>query len=180
MRRMWSKGQIKSQISGASAEVVQALQGQDVKVKTIEQSEANWEINDIFDSISVDEGLVYTKIYARFEEINGILYIVHIFDVENTTESSINFAFNKNIVLPEEIAKKIYDVSGKNVHELSPDNITTSYAMYGSGSELISTRAFSLRNRNFENTMNYLSASATPIPANTTIHFTFREFLTLK
>ena len=180
MRRMFSEKQIKRMIAESSAEVVESLVNQDVKVKTIEQSEPNWQINNIFDNISIAEGLTYEKAYGRFEEINGVLYIVHVFKITNNTEASINFVLSKNITLPEDIAKKIYDVTGKNVNEQSSNNILSAYAMYGTGSELVSSRVFTLRNTTTTNLMSYISASATPIAAGASVYFTFREFLTLK
>ena len=59
MRKMFSEKQIKTMVGESSTEIVSALQNQDLKVKTLEQSEANWNANDIFDDYTPSEGLTY-------------------------------------------------------------------------------------------------------------------------
>ena len=181
MRRMYSEKQIKRMIAESSDEVVESLVNQDVKVKTIEQSEPNWSANDIFDELNTPEGLTYEKIYGRFEEINGVLYIVHCFKLTNATESALAFNPLKYIVLPEKIAKKIIDLDGKSVHVTgSSANICSTIGLYGTGTELFSQLVVTLQNDGSANTMRYRLVSALSVPANTTIRMTVREFITLK
>ena len=121
MRKMWSKNQLKNTISGASAEVVEALNGQDVKVKTIEQSEANLELTPSSMSEAGGlSGLGLTKYerFVRIQQINSELHIIVNVAMANETESSITIPGGANlygyIKVPSSIASKIYDESGKN------------------------------------------------------------------
>ena len=123
MRRMYSENQIKEMIENAPEQVVKALENQDVKVKTIEQSEANWSIDlSEISMAGLDESLEYTPIYERIEKIGNCLFIVATFKIKNPTESTIgigNVSLSVNID-KEEIASKIIDFGGKALNETAP------------------------------------------------------------
>ena len=150
----------------------------DVVVKTIKQSQANWNANDSFDTLDVPSGLVYTKKYARLEEINGVIYVVICFSIENTTENAISFLFDKVVELPESIASKIYDFDGYTVAESHTANIMAEDCFYASGNILYNKMALSLRNRSNVNRLEAVFANNVSIPANTIYNFSFRCFLT--
>jgi len=172
MRRMYSENQI-----GDVA--VKQLADKDLKVKTIEQKQANWEVNDVFDEINVPEGITYTKVFGRFEEINGVLYIVHCFKITNNTGSSINVEIKKNIDLPEYIASKIFDFDGKKASESGSSNICSDYAFFGSSSELYQAKIHTFRNTLSANRIELVAVNDYVVPANTTFNISFRSFLTL-
>lgn len=108
MRRMYSENQL-----------VNVLENKDVVAKTLKQTQANYSLDlSSFTPDNIPSGITYTLVYGRIEEINGILYIVWLFSLENTTESSITHAnCGIDITLDEEIAEKIIDISGVSVAE---------------------------------------------------------------
>ena len=115
MRRMFSEKQIKKMIQEAPAEILEAIKNQDVKVKTIEQSEANF-TGEITSFVNTSGG-TSNLIYGRVQQINGELHIVFIGSIANETESAITFYGTNevSVTLPEEIADKIYDMAGNKV-----------------------------------------------------------------
>ena len=71
-RKMWSKKQIKEVVGESSLEVLDALQDQDLKVKTLEQSEANVEFEvevTTLGGLTEDEGS-----FKKCKVINGVLW----------------------------------------------------------------------------------------------------------
>lgn len=123
MRRMFSQKQIEELIR-------EHLLTSDLKVKTLEQSEPNWEVElePSLSSSASDKGLTLTPIYNKLQLINGILYLVLINSIENPTESSISIGTGDTIQvsvsgIPEEISSRIYDFAGKKVSESGTDRI---------------------------------------------------------
>lgn len=111
MRRMYSENQI-----------VKVLEDKDVKVKTIEQSEANWEQDlDLTNLYNLPTGLTVTNVYSKIIQWNRELHIIFNFKINNPTENQIS-GFNSstnNIDIPANIAERIIDFSGKNATEAS-------------------------------------------------------------
>ena len=169
MRKMFSENQIKNIVNKS-----------DLTPNTVDQKIPNWSVENAFDEpTTFDENLEYHKIYSRFEKINGVVYIVLLCEVTNSTDSSVNANLKFEVTLDEEIANQIYDFAGKTAHESSSSNICSDYGFYGTGTELASAKVFTLRNTSTENLIQFLNASATAVPANSTIRFSFRSFLTL-
>ena len=70
MRKMFSKNQIKRMVAESPEEVVEALVNQDVKVKTIEQSEANWDLDiSALPMNNLPSGVSLTHIYSHLQKI---------------------------------------------------------------------------------------------------------------
>lgn len=116
MRRMYSENQIKKIVSAAPEAIKEALVNQDLKVKTIEQSEANFaaELNNI---ASLPEGVTLNMYYEGVKVINGILYVVVNCSLTNTTESSVSMPNNwLNITFDiSKYASKIYRRDGQSI-----------------------------------------------------------------
>lgn len=171
MRRMYSENQL-----------VNVLEDKDIVAKTIKQKEPNWKVDSsVFDTVgsTLPEGVSYEKVYATFEEINGVAYFVWNFKIKNETETSYNFSLSKNIDLPEEIADKIYDFDGKKVSESNSSNICTANTFYGFATELYNTKQTTIRNSLTENRIQIIFVSAVVVNANSTCNLSFRIFLTL-
>lgn len=117
MRRMYSEKQI-----GQVAK--QEFVNEDIKVKTIEQSEPNYSADfSSKEMLDLNTGIEYNPIYARLEQIGNVLYIVNVFELENTTESTLNIGNTRlKVSLPKSIGDKIIDVNG---HALSEVEITS-------------------------------------------------------
>ena len=169
MRRMYSENQL-----------VNVLENKDVVAKTLKQKQANWDISEDFGtSPTLATGLTYTKSYSAFKEINGVIYVVLNYTIENTTESAINCNFIKYLMLSDEIAERIIDFDGKSAKESNIANICSVLCMYGAGSELYNSKVFTLRNYNEANEIQLMNVNATSIPANSKMNFSLRFFLTL-
>ena len=115
MRKMWSKNQLKNEISGASAEVVEALNGQDVKVKTLEQSEASWS--------GVFEGDLPKATFTGFKGIkiiNNIFWIIisgkYTADDDYEQQTSLALYISN---IPLEYKEKIYSINGNKISDLN-------------------------------------------------------------
>ena len=94
-------------LANMSSAAVGALAGQDVSVKTIAQTDANYNSAPyISDS---------TAVYNRFQVINGILYVILNFKVVNNTGSEHTYyVFNGDIYIPPSYGAKIIDFEGDN------------------------------------------------------------------
>ena len=116
MRRMFSEKQIKRMVAEAPQEVLEALQNQDLKVKTVEQSEPYKSFDTSF--IAPPTGIEMTERYCKVIVVNNILYIIGSFTATNTTESSIAFpspAFEFEV--DDEVGSKIICVNGEKVSD---------------------------------------------------------------
>ena len=98
-------------------QVVSALVGQDVVVKTLEQSEANWKYPTEHISIGgINSSLTTTLVFGRLQKINQSLHLIFLIKIENETEASVNggnptVIFSKEYI-PEDIQKKIIGFKG--------------------------------------------------------------------
>ena len=88
----------------------------DLTVQTVEQSQANFKGDNI--NFVAPTGLTITNTYNRLEVINQVLYVIVNFKVENNSGETVNFSTVDLMAgLNEKYALKVYDVTGKNVHE---------------------------------------------------------------
>lgn len=178
MRKMWSKNQI-----------IKNLESENIKVKTIEQSEANRKVD--LESLPMEyiaEGLTYSPIYAKFEEINGVLYLALTFKISNESESSLtpgNTAINiPNF--PKYLGERIFDLDGKKVSE-APANILSSQisADIGFGSDnsypqFINRMSFKcILEHSGENSIRLNFFDFQSVEAGKTLLYSFRTFLTI-
>ena len=125
MKRMWSRNELKKNTQ-------EYLANTDVKVKTIEQSEANWTLP--ITSFGTFAGLTANVIFGRVQKLNQELEIVILVSYTNETESNVT-AYGTSflpIELPEAIASKIYDCDGKNATENGGSKYIASVSGWGS------------------------------------------------
>ena len=118
MRRMFSEKQIKNIVADAPEQVVKALENQDVKVKTIEQSQPNWEfdIKDILNPLVFkDKSNLYAKMVLLNKELSIVISGSYVAQTESNTYK--NFVANAALTIPEEIASKIYRADGTTINE---------------------------------------------------------------
>lgn len=113
----------------AIVELGKAVTG-DLVVDTVEQTKPNWSYDvNIFPNVA---NCTSAPIFCRIQQINGELHIIMMGKINNPTESDITAysTLSIDIVLPENIANKIYDVLGKKVSEVidSDTRISTNYA----------------------------------------------------
>ena len=118
MRKMFSKNQIKRMVAESPQEVLEALQNQDLKVKTIEQSQANWEcdIKSLLESSIIADS---SSLYAKFVQYGNTIYFILSGKFINGTNTDQNAVLidNKDIVIPDEIASKIFRADGSKLNE---------------------------------------------------------------
>lgn len=146
MRKMYSKKQIEGMAKSVANseiasvvdseneefvdEVLASLQNEDVKAKTLEQSEANITI-DITTPITIT-GATSELIFGRIQRINGELHIIYIGKVTNNTEETITGYGTQylQIELPTEIADRLVAVDGKKASASDGNNqrISGTYA----------------------------------------------------
>ena len=130
--------------------------------------------------MSTPEGMTYEKKYARFEEINGVIFIVLCCKLTNTTENNLQFNPVKYISLPEDIASRIIDLEGKSVNDTgSSSNICSSIGLYGADAELYNQLVGTFQNQPSANQMRFRLVAALNVPANSSMYYSFREFITL-
>ena len=175
MRRMYSENQLK--------EVIQ--EGID------EQSIKLYEDLDIASSLTITfgslSGMTSEKQYCKIRKTKeDELYLVLNFSITNETESSISLGNNisLSLLLPEEIASKIYDVNGKTMHDQLVANagITGGYAFMDNGvptGGYFVSKIISFMNTLSANTASLQIRDAGNISAGATHNYTFRVFLTL-
>jgi len=111
MRRMFSEKQIEEMVKKTN------LQDVDLKVKTIEQNEANWELEFKAPTIS---GFNKLNEYAKFIKINQSLKLILVARyLNNDAENAKQFSLGSSTILavPNEIGSKVFDMSGKSVSE---------------------------------------------------------------
>ena len=128
MRRMYSKQDlekiIQEKFHNATLDGSIEIDGDldvsgDVKVKTLEQQEANWnyDLSDV--QLSVGTGFSAQNIFSRVQVINKELEIIFTFSVTNegeTTATPSNVQIG-NVTIPEEIGEKLIDVAGHDLTE---------------------------------------------------------------
>ena len=105
-------------LANMSSAAVSALVGQDVKVKTIEQTNANYAVSF---NLAPDGGASFTinNVYNRFEVINGILYFIMNIKVENNSGSTITVqkVAGTPVAVDPTIGAKLIDFSGNAVSD---------------------------------------------------------------
>ena len=148
MRRMFSKKQIERMVAENPAAVLEALKGQDIKAKTLEQTHPNW----AYDVSSIEPvaptGFTATNIFSRLQIINQELEIIFSFSVTNTTEATSSPANIQlgDITIPEEIAERIIDAKGDKVSVNSSLVAVAGTRMVSSTSTPENTTVFSAQN----------------------------------
>ena len=103
-------------VEGEPSGVAKALEGQDVKVKTLEQTDDNWNSGDITLNNDWLNGLTAHNAFVRMIKINKSLHVIISTTLENETESDITTGEYKPVILktnvPENITSKIYRKDG--------------------------------------------------------------------
>ena len=103
---------LETYLASMSSAAVGALAGQDVSVRTITQTNANWGETPY---VSGGGGIPATPIYNRFEVIGNILYVVLNYKLVNDTGASVTiYGMAGNIAVPSAYASKIIDFEGDN------------------------------------------------------------------
>ena len=117
MRRMYSEEQLKKLVSESPEAVVAALQNQDLKVKTLEQSDANAEF-DISFSTDLQGCEESATAFKKCKVINGVLYFIVETKLTNNTGANVTFSNLAFIVnVSDEVGKKIFKDDGKSIYE---------------------------------------------------------------
>ncbi len=153
--------------------ILSLLSDKDLKVKTVEQSEANYDA-DISTFPNLGGSGVGELIYGKVQQINGELHIIFIGKITNNTGSAISGYSTGSIgvTLPEGIASKIIDMNGKSVHESSNGvriSGTYAYASKNNGadvSSLLGNTVFILLNTTTENALQILFERSSAITIN--------------
>ena len=93
----------------------------DLKVKTIAQTDYNWDSGNLTLNNDWLNGLTAINSFVKFVIVNNIMYIVVSTKLKNNTENSITTAINKSLIsaitIPEEYADKIYRKDGTNLSQ---------------------------------------------------------------
>ena len=114
MRRMYSEEQVKKLVSESSNQILSALANQDLKVKTIEQSEANTQVTIEAPTIT---GLTKLNEFCILEQVNKTLRFVFVARYKNEGESAVTMRLGSWTIsnIPADIGEKIFDMEGKNL-----------------------------------------------------------------
>lgn len=185
MRRMYSLAQIQAIVALMAKEGKLDFSDVDLKVKTIKQSQPNWSLD--ISEIPLDglpEGIEYSPIYARLEQVGNLLYIVWCYTLENKTEEAITVGNpDMTITLPENIAEKIFDFAGNSAKESSNSPISADVAFRGDNSYPNSLNRvvanYTLNNLTQANKIKLYVFGWTSINAGVKQIACFRTFLTL-
>ena len=123
MRKMWSKNQL-------TQEVVKGLVNEDVKVKTIEQSEYEY-VKDLTFTPSSEHFIAnssFTKILVK----NKSMYICIVYKYTNTDTSAHTTSFSLLEVsdIPLKYQKLIFDVNGKSLDEAPTGDVSNAIARF--------------------------------------------------
>lgn len=152
-----------------------------VKAPTLEQTTANWSTDFEFTPAQVgNASLIVENKYCRLEVINNVLYLVAVVKYTNPTESMIAISTSiKDIVIPEEIGKRIVDFNGIALDQYSVADISAD-CMYTGESGHTSLNLRNLSIRHYENNkIRLVFILPTSLNAGAYEVFTFRTFLTL-
>ena len=119
MKRMWSRNELKKN-------TLENLKVSDVKVKTIEQSEANDEI-----LITPVEGIEIKSGYFACKIINNVLHLIMegIFDTTDAFTAVTNMTLF-NIQIPQKYRDKIFRWDGTNLSKNASSNNTITRDRY--------------------------------------------------
>ena len=112
-------------LANMSSAAVGALAGQDVSVKTIEQTNANWSADMSFSPGTLPSDVSYTAGFSKAIKINGEIHFIFHCKLTNSGGSSqtVFYLGAANILLPQAISEKIYDMEGNTVHEHVDSNV---------------------------------------------------------
>lgn len=157
----------------------------DLKVKTIEQSDYNWESANISISDSWSNGLTVSESFVKLCVVNKVLYVVCSLLLTNETESSITtnspISLIAPIAIPEKIASKIYRKDGSNCSQPWVVNDCVIGATYrvssynGANKDLIEGNVFS----SLENKIGLWANTGTTVAAGASVVMDFRTFIVL-
>lgn len=92
----------------------------DFVAKTLSQTNANYVGTSM--GISVPGGLSASIVYNRYEEINGVLYLIYNIKIKNNTENAITRsagqrAFVDSFTIYGNVASRLYDFAGNTAHD---------------------------------------------------------------
>ena len=103
-------------VEGEPSGVAKSLEGQDVKVKTLQQTDYNWNSGDIALSTAWLNGLTAHNSFVRMIQINKSLHVIISATLENETGEEITTgsytAIIDKINVPKEITSKIFRKDG--------------------------------------------------------------------
>lgn len=110
MRRMYSENQI-----GDIA--LKQLSDKDLKVKTIEQSKANWSIDLSEVNPTAPGDFSAENIFSRLQVINKELEVIFTFKITNTGTANATPTYVQLGIfdIPEEIGAHIFDIEGNDL-----------------------------------------------------------------
>ena len=117
MRRMFSENQIKKLVGESSSQIVSALTNQDLKVKTIEQSEPNWEIDVksiLNPAVFKNTDNLYCKLCLFGNELELVISGKFI---AQSLSGNLRFILGNEISIPDELASKIFRADGTSLNE---------------------------------------------------------------
>ena len=142
MRRMFSENQILALVKENPSAVLEALENQDLKVKTLEQSEYEYSKDFTLtpSSTHFEADSAFTKILVK----NRSMYICIVDKLTNNDTEAHTTSFNQIDIsdIPEEYQKKIYDVNSKSLDEApigATGNIIARFPLYIATSSLYVT-----------------------------------------
>lgn len=203
MRKMFSKKQIKeiandNPIITGNASISGNLEvdgnvNVDGKVEsaTLKQLQANYSREfELIPSSSPYTNLTVVQGYNRLQQINQKLSIVINFSLTNDTESSMNLnsaVMNRELILPEDVASKIYDIENKKVSEVATAYcLITATPAYISTSKIYSGTIINKAYLYFANSATanncqvmLLFSSSHTLPAGSTLYVSARLYLDL-
>ena len=111
-----------------------AITGQDITPKTVAQTQANYVGNINIGKIG---DTTITAVYNKFEVINGVLYIILNFLVNNSTASDKTITSGSTLFsveatnIPSSISENIYDLAGNTVRQaVNPQTLITAFDFY--------------------------------------------------
>ena len=152
----------------------------DLRPKTIQQTEPNWEFDmPINETYLSSNNLSVVSKYYKLCVYNNVLYIVCAISLKNDGESSFTISWddvivNHDIEIPSSIGEKIYDIQGK---KLTEDNVAQicRFPSYHGSSGASSTIGHARANK-----MMVRGAGTSSVSAGSVGNFDFRSFLILR
>lgn len=87
----------------------------DLEVKTLK----TLQLNEVALTFNSPTNFSVSSVYTKMAILDHVIQIACVIAVENTTEGSLNMpsVFTSYFSLPDDVAKKIYDLDGKSVYE---------------------------------------------------------------
>ena len=132
MRRMFSQKQIEEMISSNPEKVLEALQNQDLEVKSIS---ANSPVKEFELTIGSITGMTFEKRYAKAFVSGGILYIIASIVGTNNTEATITASsIDLTFEVDDEVGDKIICVNGEKLSAPYTSNVQICEILSSTGS----------------------------------------------